>query len=212
MRRLVIIGAGGHARETLDVVEAINAVSPVVEVVGLVATGDPGPELARRDARFLGAPDVLAGLPSDIEAVIAIGDGATRRRLDAALLASGRLSAVLVHPLASVGSDDRLGPGVVMAAGARVTTNVTLGRHVHLNVNAVVSHDCVIGDYVTLSPGVHLTGSVVVDDDVFFGTGAIVTPGRRIGRGAVVGAGSVVLDDVEAGARVSGAPARPMVP
>ena len=82
----------------------------------------------------------------------------------------------------------------------------------HLNVNAVVSHDCVIGDYVTLSPGVHLTGSVVVDDDVFFGTGAIVTPGRRIGRGAVVGAGSVVLDDVEAGARVSGAPARPMVP
>ena len=60
----------------------------------------------------------------------------------------------LIHPAATVASDNRIGDGVLLAAGARVTTNVTLGRHVHLNVNAVVSHDCVVGDYTTLSPGV----------------------------------------------------------
>ena len=212
MRRLVIIGAGGHGRETLDVVDALNAVRPSFEVVGFVATGDPSPEVERRGIPFLGGPDVLAGVPADIDAVIAIGDGAVRRRIDAALLAEGRRSAVLVHPLASVASDNRLGPGVVMAAGARVTTNVTLGRHVHLNVNAVASHDVVVGDYATLSPGVLLNGGTVVGAGAFLGTGAIVVPGCRVGADAVVGAGAVVVDDVAPGVTVVGVPARPARP
>ena len=149
MRELVIIGCGGHGRETLDVVQAINAQSPTWDFLGFLddAPGHPD-RLERRGVEVLGGVDDARTLGHAF--VIGIGDAATRARIDQAL---GQVdSPVLVHPQATVASDNRLGPGTVMAVGARVTTNVTTGRHTHLNVNAVVSHDSVLGDHVTLSP------------------------------------------------------------
>jgi len=207
-RPLVIVGAGGHGREVLDVVEAAEAAGTPQRFIGFAAD-DADPELlARRGATLLGPPEVLRDLDADV--VLGIGDGAHRRRLDLELSRWGRRARTLVHPLASLGSDLRLGEGVLLAAGARITTNVTLGRHTHLNVNAVVSHDCVLGDYVTLSPGCLVNGSNVLDEGVFLGTGAVVVPGRRIGAWARVGAGAVVVDDVEPGVTVVGVPARPV--
>ena len=203
---LVIVGAGGHGRETLDVVEACNAVSPTYDFVGFCALDADIDLVERRGAIVLGDVDVLRDL--DASYVIGIGTSETRRDIEARIAGFGREAVTLAHPAASLGSDIRLAPGVILAAGARVTTNVTLGRHTHLNVNAVVSHDCEIGDYVTLSPGVLVNGTVTLGDGVFLGTGAVVLPGRSIGPWAKIGAGAVVTEDVSAGQTVVGVPAR----
>jgi sugar O-acyltransferase (sialic acid O-acetyltransferase NeuD family) len=204
-RPLVIVGAGGHGRETLDVVEAINAVEPTWDVLGFVAEAADGGLLARRGVAHLGDLDVLG----DTEAsyVIGIGDSETRRRI-AEALGDASSPATLLHPASTQGADLRIGPGVVAAAGARITTNVTLGRHTHLNVNAVVSHDAVVGDYVTFSPGVLVNGNAVLGDGVFLGTGAVVLPGRSVGAWARIGAGAVVTTDVPGGVTAAGVPAR----
>jgi len=211
---LVIIGAGGHGREVLDVAEAINAVSPRFEVLGVVADHADRELLARRGAVHLGSVDALiegslADLPLDTVVVLAIGDPATRKaladRLDSTVYG---VAPALVHPHATVGADVRLGDGAVLAAGSRVTTNVTIGAHVQLNVAAVVSHDSVVGDHATLSPGVLVNGSVTIGAGAFLGTGAIVTPGRTLGPWSVVGAGAVVVHDVPGGVTATGVPAR----
>ncbi|MDH3752611.1 MAG: NeuD/PglB/VioB family sugar acetyltransferase [Acidimicrobiia bacterium] len=208
MTPLVIVGAGGHGRECLDVLEAVNAADPTWDFLGFL---DDGPVdevlLDRRRADFLGPTTRLEDL--DARYVLGIGASATRARLDDMLTAWGRDAARLVHPDATIASDNTLADGVVIAAGGRVTTNVRLGRHAQVNVNAVVSHDCRVGSYCTLSPGVHLNGNVTVGERVFFGTGAIVTPGVTIGDDVVVGAGAVVLHDVADHQTVVGAPARP---
>ena len=202
MTEIVIVGAGGHGREVLDIVEA----HPDWSFRGFVA--DPAPDselLERRGALFLGS---VADIPRDVAYTIGIGDGEVRRRIDTELTDLGLEAAVLVHPAATLGSDFLLDAGVQVAAGGRITTNVRLGRHVQVNVNAVVSHDCRVGDYSTLSPGAHLNGAVSLGEGVFMGTGAIAVPGVSIGSNATIGAGAVVVDDVPAGVTAVGVPAR----
>ena len=212
-RPLVVVGAGGHGREVLDIVAAVNAAAEAAgapvpwSLLGVVDDDPADPSLLeRRGDRLLGPVTALADL--DADHVVAIGDGEVRRRLDERIQAWGGRAAVLVHPSATVGADVHLGPGVVLAAGAVVTTNVVIGRHSHVNVGAVVSHDVRVGDHVTISPMAAVNGAAHLGDGAFLGTGAIVTPGRVIGERAVVGAGAVVVGDVPAGVTATVVPAR----
>jgi sugar O-acyltransferase (sialic acid O-acetyltransferase NeuD family) len=212
MRDLVIVGAGGHGRETLDIVEALNAEAPTWQFVGFVDDGSPDLDrLRRRGATLLGPVDVLADL--DADHALAVGGGPTRvAALDRLRrLRPGREAVTLVHPRATLGGDNRIGPGSLVAAGCHVTTNVRIGAYTHLNVGTSVHHDSVVGDLVTLSPGVLVNGDVVVGDEAWLGPGAIIGRGVSVGPGAVVGAGAVVLADVGPGERVGGVPARPLV-
>lgn len=205
---LVIVGAGGHGREVLDVVEALNERAAVWAVAGFLDDGDgPFDLVARRGAGVLGPVAALA----DIEGwyVAGVADPGVRRRIDQLAAAHGRRPATLVHPAATVAGDAEVGPGSVLAAGVRVTANARLGRHVHLDVNSSVSHDCQVGDYVTLAPGAVVGGSVALGEGAYVGAGATVIQNLALGAGAVVGAGAAVVRDVPPGTVVVGVPARP---
>lgn len=191
----------------LDVVEAVNAAQPTWHFLGFLDDGDPPLEtLRRRGTGVLGPVAALADLNAAY--LIGIGQPEARAQVEARASASGREVATLVHPLASIGSDSTVGPGVVMAAGARVTTNVRLGRHVHLNVGATISHDGVVSDFVTLSPGTLVNGSVTIASRVLLGTAAVVLPGCSIGSQTWVGAGAVVVHDLPSRVIATGVPAR----
>ncbi|ABD12829.1 NeuD/PglB/VioB family sugar acetyltransferase [Frankia casuarinae] len=211
LRSLVIVGAGGHGRELLDLVEAVNAATegPRYDILGFVDDDrvDPDP-LARRGAVLLGGLDLLDRLDADY--LIGFADAATRSRVDRYASARGRRPATLVHPRASVGGDVKLGPGTVVCALASITTNVETGRHVVVNIGASVAHDCRLGDYVTVAPGARLSGAVAVGARAWIGAQASIVGLRSIGDGAVVGAGSVVTDDIRAAQVVAGVPARPI--
>ena len=203
-RQVVVLGAGGHGREIADIVRAIGAVDDRVELLGIVDDGTPDlGALARAQIRFLGRPSAIAD--RDVDVIVGVGSPETRRRLTEGV-ADVRVD--LVHPDAAVGSACSLGRGAILAQAVTLTTNVTIGRHTHVNIGTSISHDCSIGDFVTICPGVTLTGNVSIGDGAFIGAGSTVLPGVRIGRDAVVGAGAVVTRDVASGHTVAGVPAR----
>lgn len=212
-RDLIIIGAGGHGREVLDVVEALNASAPAPAwtVLGFVddklLVGEPLDRLTRRGMSVLGMVHETA--TAGTVGVVALGDPSARLRVTEQALAGGMaLAPALVHPSVTIGADVQFGHGVVVAAGTQITTNVRIGPGVQVNVGCSLSHDVVLGAHATLSPGCRLTGGVEVGEGAFFGVGAVVGPGVRVGAWARVGAGSVVLHDVPDGETVYGAPAR----
>lgn len=203
---LVIIGAGGFGRECLDIVEALNRSGAGLEFVGFIDDGNVDLTLlARRNAPHLGP---TKSIPAGTWYLIAIGDGRVRERIDRTLSDRGLRSPVLVHPQATVGSDCSLGEGTILNAGARATTNISLGRHVQLHANCCVGHDSRLEDYVSVFPGATVSGSVHLDRGVTVGTGANILPGVTVGAGATIGAGAVVTSDVAPGATMVGVPAR----
>ena len=202
MRRLLILGAGGHGRAVADLAAAC----------GLTVAGFTEPSGAGRDV--VGTDDdlpALAGRLSLDGAVVGVGATAlgTRRALFERLSPAGLPAPPLLHPRATASPSAGLGAGTVVFAGSVVGAGVEIGANAVLYSGVVVEHDCRVGDHAWLSPGVVLSGAVTVEPGAFLGAGAVVVPGIRIGSEAVVAAGAVVVRDVPPGATVLGVPARP---
>ncbi|WP_110239757.1 NeuD/PglB/VioB family sugar acetyltransferase [Nocardioides gilvus] len=210
---LVVIGAGGFGRETADVVEAINRSAPQPQwlLQGVVDDSPSATNLARLTARgiaHLGSVDDLIAGDERPQYVVGIGSPRIRRILADKLDAAGFNAATLVHPDASVGSQCTLGEGTIILAGARVTTNVHLGRHVHLNPNVTVGHDTVLEDFVSMNPASSVSGDCLVQTGALIGVGAVVLNQLTLGPRALVGGSACVVTNVAAEAVVKGVPAR----
>lgn len=210
--RLVVVGAAGTGRETLDIVEAINAEERRFEVLGVL---DDYPSslhlgrLAARGASYLGTTEEwLATEPPPTAFVIAIAAPNVRATLAIALQARGHYPATLIHPGAFVGSQVHLGRGTIVYAGAQISTNVTVGAHGILNMNTCIGHDCKIGDYVSVNPGATISGEVTLNDRVLIGGRATVLQSLSVGTNSLVGAAALVTKDVPSNATVKGVPGR----
>ena len=203
-RRLVVIGAGGHAKV---VIEAIRAAA-VSEIVGLI---DPAPAAQRvLGVQVLGGDEMLTRLRDEgiSAAVVALGDNTLREQIGHRLRKLEFVLPCVIHPAALISPTASLGDGTVIMAAAVVGTETIMGRFAIVNTGAVVDHDNRIGNAAHVGPACGLAGNVHVGDRAQLGVGTAVRPGIRIGSDAIVGAGAAVVADVPDGACVGGVPAR----
>ncbi|QIK84266.1 acetyltransferase [Sanguibacter sp. HDW7] len=209
-RPLVIVGAGGFGRELADVVDDLNAETSTFELLGYLDDGPAEADLARLASSGL---DYLGTVESFLaegtaEFVIGIASPRARRAVDTRLTSAGHEAATLVHPSVTTGRHVEMGSGTILCAGARLTTNISLGRHVHVNLNATVGHDSVLEDYVTIYPGAAVSGNVVLEESVSMGVGSAVLQGLRIGARTFVGGAALVTKDAGPDLVLKGVPAR----
>ncbi|SDI65083.1 sugar O-acyltransferase, sialic acid O-acetyltransferase NeuD family [Actinokineospora alba] len=209
-RPLLLIGAGGLARETMAAVAAVNAVSPRWELLGLLDANTARHGAVVDGATVLGPVEAVHDHP-DAEVLICTAssrDAGSRLRIAAELgLANGRY-ATLVHPAASVAAGTEIGAGTMLFAGCVVTAPQRIGEFVLAMPQVLLTHDDEVGDGVTLAGRVALAGAVRVGTGAYLGAGALVREGLRIGERALVGMGAVVLQDIPDGETWAGVPAR----
>jgi sugar O-acyltransferase (sialic acid O-acetyltransferase NeuD family) len=206
---VVLLGAGGHGREVLDIIEAQAAAGSgeTVRVLGFLSDYPVDEEpLDRRGQRVLGEIALLADLDADY--ILAIGNGVARAAVDERVRHLGRRSLSARHPDAVHAATARSGDGLVMAAGSSLGGRAVVGARVHLNTNAAVAADTRLGNDVTVSPGAVIGRGAEVGDGVFVGAGALVAEGVRVGPDTMIGAGAIVTTDVGGSATMVGSPAR----
>lgn len=208
MTDLVLVGAGGLAREVL----ALLRRTAEYTVVGLL---DEDPAMWGRV--FDGVP-VLGGLEEKqrfplAKLLLCVGRGTHRHTLANRLDGLGHHEqdyATVVHDSVAVPDDCTIAPGSVLLAGVVLTTNVTIGRHVVVMPNVTLTHDALIEPFATLCAGVALGGNVWVGERAYLGMNSSVREGVQIGSDAVIGMGAVVLRAVPDGEVWLGVPAHVM--
>lgn len=203
-RALLVVGAGGLAREVVAAARAAGA-----PVLGLL-DDDPARHGAVVDGvPVLGGSELVHAHP-DAGVLVCVANPArpaSRAKVVARLGLPPERYATLVHPAASVAHGVELGPGAILLAGAVITAPQRVGAHVVAMPHVLLTHDDVVGDFATLAGRATLAGGVTVGESAYLGAGALVRQGVHIGAEAVVGMGAVVLTDVPAGETWAGIPA-----
>jgi sugar O-acyltransferase (sialic acid O-acetyltransferase NeuD family) len=209
-RTLVVVGAGGFGRETVEAIRALNAAGARWRLAGYL-DDDPA-----RHGTVIGGVPVLGGIAEldrmpEASVVVCTGrpdNYVSRPRIVERLGLPPERYATIIHPSASVSVTSRVGPGSVLLAQTVLTAAVTVGSHVAVMPHVTLTHDDVVADFATMASGVCLGGNVSVGRCAYIGAGALVRENRSVGSCALVGMGAIVTRDVPPGEVWAGVPAR----
>ncbi len=191
---ILLVGAGGHARSCIDVIEQHGR----FEVAGLVGTTD------QLGTSVLGYP--ILGADSDLPwllqtyayALVTVGQIKTpepRIQLFELVKSYWCASPVIVSPRGHISRHATVAAGTIVMHGAIVNAGAKVGKNCILNSQSLVEHDAIVGDHCHIATGVALNSSVCVGAGTFVGSHVSVRQGVHIGERCVIGMGMRVLKD-----------------
>ncbi len=207
MNNIVIIGASGFGREVAWLIEN----SDNWNVIGFVDDNKDLENKSMNDYPVLGTIDFLLNVNEKTNAVVAIGNPQTRKKIVERLQSNKNISFPnIVDKDVIIDKTVTLGFGNIICKGNILTTNIEIGNFNHINLNCTVGHDVQFNDYITVYPGVNISGNVIINDCVEVGTGTKIIQGKKIVKETVIGAGSVVVKDIVVNGTYIGIPAKQM--
>lgn len=207
--KIIIIGAGGHARVVNEVlrhyhdknIEVLSFIDNLPnktgeEIMGIPVKGDHSiiPNLIKEEG--------INGY------IVAIGDNSIRTQYFDDIMAMGIEPINAIHPNAHISYDAKINKGVVIATGSTIATKAEIGNNSIINTGAIIEHETIIEDNVHVASGSVIAGRVKVKKGSFIGAGSVIKEYITIGENAIIGAGSIVLNDIPDNVTAVGAPAK----
>ena len=194
MKKIVIYGAGGFAKEIIWLIEEINNVNKEWELLGLIEDNEENFGKEINGYKILGGKNYLETLSDDIFITIAIGDGNIRKKIYENF--PYKKYATLIHPSVKISSTNEIGKGSIICAGCNLTVNVVIGEHSNINLNCTVAHDCKIGDFVSVFPQVAISGNVKIGTNTTIGTGSTIIQKLKVGENVTIASMSNVTKNI----------------
>lgn len=207
MKNLIIIGARGWGREVFDIALACINNGAELSVKGFL--DDKSDALSGYD----NYPPILGSVETyeiqfDDVFICALGDVYYKKHYVQIILNKGGEFINLIHPTAIFGSNAQIGKGCIVGAWSNISCDTQLGDFVTFSIKAGIGHDSKIGNYTHVGGFTNISGFVVIGDNVTIHPCCNVIPHRKIGDDAIIGTGSVVLNNVKAGVTIFGNPAK----
>lgn len=207
-KKLLIIGAGGHAKAVIDAVD-----KSTYEIVGLLEKDDSRVGKFVNNIKIIGTDSEAEKFYNQgiLHAVIGIGhlgESQFRGTLSDVLERIGYSMINVIHKTAVISEDVILGVGNVILANTTINAGARLGNNNIINTGSIIEHEVTIGNNVHTAPGSIICGTCKINDNTFIGAGSIIVQGMEIGKNVLVGAGSTVINSIQDGSLVYGSPAR----
>lgn len=189
--KLLIIGGSGHGKVIADIaikmskwktIAFLDDDESVKECIGLEVIGKTMDAFKYKE---------------EADFFVAIGNNSTREKIQENLIDKGLSVACLIHPNSIIGIDVEIGIGTVIMAGVVINSSSRIGKGCIINTSCSLDHDNMIEDYVHISPGANLAGTVKVGKRTWIGIGSIVINNVNIIANCKIGAGAVVLKDID---------------
>lgn len=192
---LILIGAGGHARACMDVVEQEG----IYEIAGLVGLPQElgkksfGYEVIASDAQL---PELTVQYQFALISIGQIQTADDRIRLFSQAQDLGFTFPTVISPTAYVSPHANIGIGTVVMHGAIVNAGASVGKNCIINSNSLVEHDVHMEDHCHVSTGAILNGNAHIGSGSFIGSRAVIKEGISIGANSIVGMGLTVRQNV----------------
>jgi sugar O-acyltransferase (sialic acid O-acetyltransferase NeuD family) len=205
-KKLYIIGAGELGREIGSLLSMMPDSERDYQIMGYLDNEPESLEGFDSPYQILGSESDFV-FPEDSWVLIAISNVYLRKKVFESLADKVNFYNY-IHPTAIIGINVKISKGFLIMPYVVITTNVTVGRSAFFNIGCAIGHDCIIGDFCSFAPHTDLGGHVQLGDLVTLSTKTTIAPRQKIGNEAFIGAGSVVLRNIPAGAKAVGNPAK----
>lgn len=209
MKKVILIGTGGHAAEVREYIRYHNRVNPTenIEILGFL---DENEDLHRQynyPEPYLGTVESYK-IQSDIEYMFCFGNMIYKEKLVNQFKAQGATFLTFIHPTALIAESCKIGAGVLISHNASVGPMAVVGDFNILNSRCTIGHDTIMGDYNFISPQVSLSGNTSIGNHNMFGVNSATIPGVSLGNNNTIGAGSIITRDVADDCVVVGVPGK----
>ena len=197
MDEIILIGAGGHCRACIDVVELADQ----FKIAGIIEKDKT------INQEFFGYP--IIGTDNNLKKL--------RKKYNYALISVGQIKSpniriklfnkifgklhyslpVIISPRAYVSKHARIGEGTIVMHDSIVNANARIGRNCIINNKSLIEHDAIVGDNCHISTGAIVNGGVKIGKESFLGSGVVTKNLISIGNNCVIGAGEAINSDIE---------------
>lgn len=196
MKKLVLIGGGGHCRSVMDAAIRMNEFDDIAIVDpgilrGTIVMGYP---VVGDDSMLLQLQN--NGFQYAFITVGNVGDASLRKKLFLMSNEYGFIYPDIIDPSAVVSEYSELGEGVFIGKNAVVNAGARIGDHVIINTGAIIEHDCMIGEFSHIAVGACICGECKIQEGSFVGANSTVIQEVSIKKNSFIKAGSIVKGDI----------------
>lgn len=208
MKKILIAGSGGFAKEVLCIIKDCGLMTSFlgfIEPDSIIKKGNIPSEV-------LGFPVFpYSFVDTNIHSVsIGIGESKIREKILTELPNDTEYIS-LIHPNVVISDWVNIGKGAIICAGCILTSDITIGDFVQLNLNTTIGHDCEIENFFTTAPNVNISGNCRIGEHVYFGTASCTKQGLTINSNITIGMGSVVTKNLTDEGIYVGIPAKKLI-
>lgn len=207
MKDIVIIGGPGFGEEIVWLLERINKVKKQFNILGFINKDIPKGQFIGK-YKVLGDDDFLNRIPEGTSVCIAIGNSKVRQNIVEKMANLNLEYPSLIDPTAQISETVTIGKGCIICSNTVFTTNIQISDYSIINLSCTVGHGCKLNRFSTILPGCNISGEVELDEACSIGTGAQIIPGCHIGCNSIIGAGAVVIDNIDENCTAVGIPAK----